>query len=91
MLKQRLRQWLGVDDLERDEAQNYNYLKNSIDVLYGEHNDLEQRIFPSSAPHVDESASVEATAQAAYSPDQTGNVVVAEPKLVSVARGKGEM
>lgn len=76
-LRKRFRDWLGITQLQKDH--------NDLYTAYVEHFEDHH------SPKLNTSASIEATGYAAYSSEQTGNVVIAEPKLLKVLRNDIEV
>lgn len=81
-IKTRIRDWLGITELDERGEANYRYLKIANDVLYKDYNEHTEQYHRYIKPN----GSVEATGYAAYEPEQHGNVVVTEPKLMKVLR-----
>jgi hypothetical protein len=82
-LKTLVSNWLGVTELE----QKVIVLIDGYDTLVGEVNDIASTINAESSKAYT-GGSVQAKGRVDYAPAQTGNVVVAEPKILSVERGK---
>lgn len=77
ILKKRLKKWLDIDKLRSDSDIEFDAVWATITRIQEVDKAVE---------HI--GGAVEAKGRVDYEPNQTGNVVVAEPKILSVERGK---